>query len=105
MYGGINPHAEENQQEAIERVGGHSTQKCTLRLFARPFSAQQQQADEKAIDQQQHDGAVAALFGHRADDLRDSQPKDEPDLGIKDLQQGVDTREDGNGIKPRGAAP
>jgi hypothetical protein len=63
MHGGFDAHSKQQQQQAIEHARRHSTEECALRSFSRPFSAQQQQANEQAVDQKQYDRAVRRLPG------------------------------------------
>jgi len=87
MYGRVQPHAEEQEQDAIERVGDHAAEEGPFGTRLCPTGAEDQHEDKEAVDNDHdHCSAPAHLVCHAVHHLRYAQAKDEADLGVKDLQ-------------------
>jgi len=106
VHRSIEPHAENQEQHAVERIGDHPSKECSLRSGLRPSRAQNEHHDEDAVHGHRHEHAVLpAAVSDRVDRLRNAQAKDEAHLRIKDLQKGIDAGENRNGQEPPGPAP
>ena len=67
MYGRIQPHAEEQEQNAIKRVSNHSAEEGPLRTRFCPTGTEDRHDDEKAVDNDDYEcSALPHLVRHAA---------------------------------------
>jgi len=101
MYRRIQPHAEEQEQNAIERLGHHSAEEGPLGTGLCPTGTEDQHDDEESVDNgDYHCSALPHSACHSVHHLGYAQAKDEADLGVKNLQDRIHAREKCDGEKP-----